>query len=174
MTDLVTGETKVGALLDLHPELEAVLVDLSPEFRRLSNPILRRTVARVATVAQAARIARLPVPRLVNALRHALGQPVTPEEGDAGAAATNAEPDWLATPPLTRLDADEILARGGTPVAELSAQLHAATPGHVVVLVAPFYPAPLVDAMREKGYDVHVRHAHDDPERWEVFCRRGR
>ena len=47
---LVNPETKIGPLLDEHPELEAVLVGLSPEFKRLQNPILRKTVARVGGV----------------------------------------------------------------------------------------------------------------------------
>ena len=84
---LVNPETRIGALLDAHPELEAVLVALSPEFKRLKNPLLRKTVARVATVAQAAKIGSLSVPDLVKALRRALGQEVdsgcmhTPPEG---------------------------------------------------------------------------------------------
>lgn len=172
MNDLITGDTKVGALLDAHPELESVLVALSPEFRRLSNPLLRRTVARVATVAQAARVAGLPVPQLVNALRCALGQPPTHEGGESGTAETIGKPDWLAAPPVARLDAEELLAQGATPVAELTAALAAAAPGHVVVLSAPFYPAPLVDAIREKGHDVYTRKVQAAPERWEVFCRR--
>ena len=69
---IVTPETRIGPLLDAHPELEDVLIGLSPEYRRLRNPILRRTVARLATVSQAARIASLPVPQLLEALRRAL------------------------------------------------------------------------------------------------------
>jgi len=60
-----------------------------------------------------------------------------------------------------RLDADEILARGATPVGELAARLHAAAPGEVVAITAPFYPAPLVDSMRDKGHDVHARKVGD-------------
>ncbi len=172
MTSLVTGDTRVGALLDAHPELQAVLVALSPEFKRLENPILRRTVARVATLAQAARIADLPVPALVNALRRALGQPELSHPDDAAPAREEEAPAWAASTPTVRLDAEAILARGATPVAEVAAQLATVSPGEIVAITAPFYPAPLVDAMRAKGHEVFARRLPHAPERWEVLLRR--
>jgi hypothetical protein len=44
---LITPQTKVGELLDAFPELENVLIQIAPPFKKLRNPILRRTVARV-------------------------------------------------------------------------------------------------------------------------------
>jgi len=169
----VTPETRIGPLLDEHPELEEVLIGLSPEFVRLRNPILRRTVARIATVAQAAKIGGLAVPDLVRTLRRALGQD---EAGgarghEAPDAPAGPEPAWVgAVAPAEVLDADAILARGGTPVGEASARLAEAAPGTVLQLTAPFYPAPLIDALRAKGHDVHAREA--DGGAWEVFLRR--
>ena len=54
--------------------------------------------------------------------------------------------------PVVRLDADEILARAGTPVGEVIAKLASAQSGDVIVLRAPFFPAPLVDAVRAKDH----------------------
>lgn len=41
---------KVGELLEAYPWLEETLVGFAPEFAKLKNPILRKTVARVATL----------------------------------------------------------------------------------------------------------------------------
>jgi Domain of unknown function (DUF1858) len=167
---VVNPETRIGPLLDAHPELETVLVALSPEFKRLQNPLLRKTVARVATVAQAAKIGSLSVPDLVKALRRALGQEV-----DAGCMHTppdgaEPEPEWVRTgSPVLRLDADEILARAGTPVGEVVGRLASAQSGDVIVLRAPFFPAPLVDAVRAKGHQVWGRLL--DGGAWEVWLR---
>jgi hypothetical protein len=171
----VSPETRLGPLLDEHPELEEVLIGLSPEFVRLRNPILRRTVARIATVAQAAKIGGLAVPDLVRALRRALGQ--EDAGGTCGHEAPDApagpEPSWVgAVAPAEVLDADAILARGGTPVGEASARLAEAAPGAVLLLKAPFYPAPLVDALRAKGHEVYAREAGGGS--WEVLLRRSR
>lgn len=168
MNSPVSPETKIGPLLDAHPELEQTLFALSPEFRRLQNPILRRTVARVATVGQAAKIAGLPVPELVRALRTALGQahaevPPTTEEVEP------TQPPWVEmSAPAFYLDADATLARGGTPVGEMIGLLVKAQPGDVVALTAAFYPAPLVDAVRAKGYKAFAREADSG---WEVLVR---
>ena len=48
----ISPKTKVGELLDAYPELEPVLMAMSPAFEKLKNPVLRKTVARVATLQQ--------------------------------------------------------------------------------------------------------------------------
>jgi hypothetical protein len=72
-SDIAAG-TKVAALLSDHPELEDLLISMSPAFIKLRNPVLRRSVARVATLRQAAAVGRLDVADLVNELRVAVGQ----------------------------------------------------------------------------------------------------
>jgi len=51
--------TKVGELLDTYPQLEAFLLSLSPAFAKLRKPILRKTVARVASLQQTAIVGAL-------------------------------------------------------------------------------------------------------------------
>jgi len=46
----ITPETKLGELLERYPQLEQTLLDHSPAFAKLKNPLLRRTVAKVATL----------------------------------------------------------------------------------------------------------------------------
>ncbi|HSM51463.1 MAG TPA: DUF1858 domain-containing protein, partial [Thermoanaerobaculia bacterium] len=69
---VITPQTKVLALLEAYPRLEEVLIGYVPAFQKLKNPILRRTVAKVATLSQAARIGGIAAPDLVRALRRAL------------------------------------------------------------------------------------------------------
>jgi Domain of unknown function (DUF1858) len=80
----ITPAMKVAELLDSWPELERVLIAQAPAFRRLRNPVLRRTVARVATLEQAAGVGGVPVRELVAALRRAAGMDDT-TSGDASA-----------------------------------------------------------------------------------------
>jgi len=56
MSQPIGPETTIGALLEAYPELEDVLVEMAPAFAKLRNPIVRRTVAKVATLEQAAKI----------------------------------------------------------------------------------------------------------------------
>jgi hypothetical protein len=175
---LVIGpSTRVGALLAAYPALEPVLIGFAPEFARLKNPVLRRTVAKVATLAQAARIARVDVRELVLALRRAVGPssgpgdgvPVDPAEvaaGDDGEA-----PAWTrdrrAAPPI---DADQILAAGSHPLASVERQARALAADQMLSLRSSFVPAPLIDVLRAQGFHIHTRSL--GPEAYETLIAR--
>jgi hypothetical protein len=55
----IQPSTKIAQLLDAYPELEEVLIEMAPPFKKLRNPILRKSVAKVATLQQAAIVGRL-------------------------------------------------------------------------------------------------------------------
>lgn len=169
MSDLINPATRIGPLLDAHPELEEVLIEISGEFRRLRNPLLRRTVAKVATLEQVAKVGQVPLHALLARLRQALGQSSPGAESEGSRVETAPTPPWVAEArsPST-LSAEEILAGGRTPLAVVSELLAAAAPGEVVLLVAPFHPAPLVDAVLAKGYEVYARPVAAG---WEVWVR---
>src|SRR5437899_586498 len=88
--------TTVGALLDAYPDAENVLIDLAPAFARLRNPVVRRTVAKVATLEQAAKIGGVSLHVLIQRLRAFTGQSDT--EMPLAAAADNCAeaPSWVA------------------------------------------------------------------------------
>ena len=71
---LITPKTKVGELLDAYPELEPVLMNLAPAFKKLKNPVLRKTVGKVATLQQAASLGGIQVTEIINTLRAEVGQ----------------------------------------------------------------------------------------------------
>lgn len=70
----ITAKTKIYDLLVAYPELEDVLVSVAPKFKKLQNPILRKTIAKITTISEAAAIAGLDVDVLVNKLHHEIGQ----------------------------------------------------------------------------------------------------
>ncbi len=71
---IITPKTKVSELLEAYPELERVLIDIAPTFKKLKNPMLRRTIARVTSLQQAASVGEIPVDVIVNKLRGIVGQ----------------------------------------------------------------------------------------------------
>jgi hypothetical protein len=92
----ITAETKVAALLARYPELEDVLIAMAPPFKKLKNPILRGSVAKVASLQQPAMVGRLPVEDMVNQLRAAVGQASIVVEQAPGADAYYTEQtDWF-------------------------------------------------------------------------------
>lgn len=49
---LITPQMRVGDFLSLFPEHEEILISLATAFSKLKNPVLRRTIGRVATIQQ--------------------------------------------------------------------------------------------------------------------------
>ncbi len=151
----ILATTRIGALLDAYPELEAELLAMSPAFSKLRNPVLRKTVAKVATLRMAAEMAGLPVGELVNRLRRAAGQGETAVESTAPAQDDAA---WAADVRVAqRFDAEEMLSRGEHPLEPAMDRAKSLVSGEAIVVASPFRPDPLIDAFRKKGYRVTCR-----------------
>jgi len=147
---IITPKTKVGELLDVFPELEQVLVELSPAFAKLKNPVLRKTVARVASLQQAALVGGLKVEVLVNRLRKEVGQGVfTDEPMDDDHLATDPPAGFDAKRVTQRFDATPVINAGGSPMADILSLAHKLLPGEILELKTPFIPAPVLDMLKE-------------------------
>ncbi len=149
---IITPETKVGALLDDYPQLEETLLSLSPAFAKLNNPLLRRTVAKIATLRQVAQVGGISLGELINRLRSQVGQ----ETVEIADTATGQRPQWLQADKISHtLDARPILAAGEHPLAQVLTALQDFPPNAVFELITPFTPAPLLDQVRKKGFEVY-------------------
>src|SRR5450830_2046949 len=62
----ITPKTTVHTLLKEYPFLLEYLAAYHPEFGKLTNPVLRRTMGRMATLDKAAQLADLPLNQLMN------------------------------------------------------------------------------------------------------------
>ena len=89
----ITPESKLGELLERWPALVEVLIELSPHFRALKNPVLRRTVAKVATLRQVSKVSGVSLATLIERLRAGAGlSPLAfTDEGGSGPAE---RPPW--------------------------------------------------------------------------------
>jgi hypothetical protein len=165
---LIYPGARLAPILDAYPALEEVLFGLSPAFQRLRNPVLRRTIGRVATLEQVAKVGGLEVRDLVRALRVAAGQPVDEAPvspgsvGEPGPGAPSDEseptPAWVdATRVTVRLDADAILAAGGNPMTEAFRATRGLELGDLLVVRASFCPDPLREALVGAGHRVFLR-----------------
>lgn len=150
---VITPKTKVLQLIEAFPQLEEVLIAMVPAFRKLQNPLLRRTVAKVATLQQAAAVGGVRAEELINRLRREVGQDLYAE--GAGSAYNTARPGWFDPERVAKeLDARPLLAAGEQPVNQAMADFVAMAPGTIYKLSAPFLPAPLID----KGASLGLEH----------------
>jgi hypothetical protein len=62
----ISPDTKINQLLEEYPFLKEFLVELSPHFKALDNPIMRKTLGRVATLSKVALIGGIDLTGLVS------------------------------------------------------------------------------------------------------------
>ena len=159
----ITPSTTVAALLDLHPELEEVLAGMAPSFSKLTNPAVRESVAKVASLGHAAAVAGLSVEQVVNGLRAAVGQePLEADKLDDTASYFGEKPSWFHT---ERIVASIDVRTSDAPTMPLGPLVEKASslpPFEILELVTTFLPAPGIDIMKGKGYRVWSR--RDEPE----------
>jgi len=160
----ITPETKLADLLERYPRLEQVLIDLSPTFAQLRNPVLRKPVAKVARLRQIAEVAGVPIGDLVERLRFEVGtRDGGPKYEDELVTHGEQVPGWLTPDAVAQsLDARPILDAGGHPLAEVMQGLTKLQDGQVYELITPFVPAPLLNVALEKGYKSWTRRESAD------------
>jgi hypothetical protein len=164
----ITPETKIAELLEAYPQLEDVLIQQSPHFKALKNPILRKTVAKVATLEKASQMSGIPVRRLVAALRTAVGLPGEPGATDLGSDAEPAAvdavvPDWFAEAKVqATIDADELLVKGEVPLPRVHQAVQSLPAGGLLRVKSTFRPAPLLEALHKAGHRTYVTKASSE------------
>ena len=154
----ITPDTKVAQLLEAYPKLEPVLIAAAPAFSKLSNPVLRRTIARVTSLRRAAEVAGLPVRDLILRLREGAGLPA----GDAGPVADESAPDegpasWV-DPARVRwtIDADSMLESGHEPMSEVLRRSAELGTDDLGLIRSSFRPAPLIELLEGRGFKTAV------------------
>jgi hypothetical protein len=153
--------TKVAELLDAYPELEDVLINIAPPFEKLRNPVLRKSVAKVATLQQAAIVGRIDLDSMIEQLRQAVG--LTSIDTDESPS----EDHYLGTPP-DWFDSNRVFVsiddRTGDPdemaITRISKILKDLPDGQAIELTTSFLPAPGIDVARKRG--VHTWTVHQD------------
>lgn len=143
---IITPKTKIYDLLEAYPELEDTLIDSAPEFIKLKNPVLRKTITRITNIGQAATIGGLNVEELVNRLREKVGQNTLEKLDDTGTKYVTECPVWFRKEAVSQtIDIREMLNKGEQPVHEVLAAIKKLNESEILEIIAPFIPAPLLD-----------------------------
>jgi hypothetical protein len=143
---IITPKTKIYDLLEAYPQLEETLISSAPEFKKLQNPILRKTITRITNISQAAVIGNLNVEELVNRLREKVGQSSIDQLDDSGHKYITECPDWFQKDAVVKsIDIREMLNIGEQPVHEVLAAAKRLKDNEILEIIAPFIPAPLLD-----------------------------
>lgn len=150
---IITPKTKIYDLLEAYPQLEDVLIGSAPQFKKLKNPVLRKTITKITNLNQAATIGGLKVEDLVNKLRAEVGQSAANTlQAEQGSCNTQ-KPDWFREHSIVNtIDIRDMLHAGEQPVHEVLSALKKLKENDILKVIAPFIPAPLLDKSLSLNY----------------------
>ncbi len=154
----INARSKLLDILEAYPELEEQIIKIAPPFQNLKNPVLRRTVGKLATLEKVAQIGGLDVNQLVNTLRRAVGQgelnaePSAPQFSEIPRQAD--DPAWISGEPQFIVNGSELLERGEVPLVHVNQLLPKLETGRYLVVVTDFEPLPMIEAMQKQNRKV--------------------
>lgn len=167
-------KTIVADAIKADPAVVDRLIALNPVFRKLQNPILRKTMAKLVNFGDAAKVAGVPLAQML-AAANGDPTPATPP-GAVRADAPAERPDWLDrvdAGKATRFDARPLLAKGEEPLGAMMRLTNPMEIGDALIFDAPFDPAPLRRVLAGKGFVSHPEELA--PGHWRVtFLRQAR
>lgn len=171
MAQTITPTDKIADVLKAHPELKDKLIQRSSRYKRLNNPAIFNTVAKVATIEMVARVAGENLEELLDFLNNNIKQEQAypaQKVASENEKVANQQPD---TPPEIEyhtLDARELT---GFFLPEIIAKAKNVPPGMGLKIIQNFEPAPLYNVMSDMGWD-HVTWKVSDEEFHIFFYRR--
>ncbi len=169
----ITLQSKLFDVLEAYPELEAQIIKIAPPFQNLKNPVLRRTVGKIATLEKVAQIGGMDASKLVNTLRRAVGQAELSEEAAANVTVeiprVADDPAWIAGEPQFTLNGTEMLQRGEVPLGRVNELLGKLEAGRYILLVTNFEPSPIIEAMQKQNRRIFHKTHPDDAQQHLTF-----
>lgn len=164
--DLITENDTVYDVLTKYPQLKEVLVEISPKYKRLYNPVLFNTVAKVTKLKKAAEVGNIYIKELLYQLNLAIGKgeeflqyfkeqiPKMQEEflkkQFGNKIDLKEKPDWFLKSKYFKIfDAREIK---GEPFAQIIEFAKKIQNGEGFILIQKFVPAPMISYLETLGF----------------------
>jgi uncharacterized protein (DUF2249 family) len=166
----VTASDRVSDVLARDESLVEVFVRQAPHFAKLRNRAMRKVMARLVTVEQAARTANVSADDLVTELNAALGIPTAPPSTAARERSTIAAEEPLVHPAsahVIEVDVRDDLRSGREPFSRIMSAIASLADREVLHLRAIFEPVPLFSVLGKRGF-AHESQSHADDD-WSVW-----
>jgi len=158
----ITPSVTVHDLLETYPELEDVLIGIAPPFKKLKNPFLRKSVAKVATIRHISSVGGVPLDELIGKIREAVGQSQSTDSYE-GQDYFGEQPAWFSPDKISlSIDEDKVEDKDRMTLTIILEEARSVKNGEIIELVTSFLPAPGIDILKSKGYSVWTQKEGDD------------
>jgi uncharacterized protein (DUF2249 family) len=161
---IINSETRISKLIEVNKETIDIISSINKHFRKLKNPILRKTLASRVTIADAARIGGVTVELMIEKL-----QTIGFETLEKNVSESNTQNKKNRTinniemkrETIIELDVRPILAKGTDPFKSIMAELDKMADGSTLMIINSFEPIPLLNILKTKGYTYETERPED-------------
>ncbi len=151
---IITPDVKIYELLEAYPQLEDVLIGISPVFVKLKKPVLRKTIARVTSIKQASVVGKVSLNDMINRLREAVGQ--GKEEYKNIDLGKKEKPEWTVNENIKiEYDARDDLDNGIQPLNKVLKETKEFKTGEKYLLTTAFIPLPMIELLEGNGFQCY-------------------
>lgn len=175
----ITKDDRIANIIKKYPHLIDVLVDYNQHFKLLRNPVLRRTIAKLATVEKAAQVAGVSLRGLLKVLNGAVGNELNREEllsvpeTKRGPEKPPPEVTSARLEDIVTLDVRPMLKKNEEPFGKIMETVRNLKEGQLFLLEVLFEPGPLYDVMEKKGFKSYTEKVAEEHYRV-YFYRKGK
>ena len=150
----INPSTKVYDLLNAYPELEETLIGIAPPFKKLRNPLLRKSIGKIATLKNISSVGNIPLNELINKINKAVGRSVSNDYYE-DEEYFKSKPDWFSTDRISvSINEEKSENKDKMTIVAILKEARSVKKGGIIELITTFLPAPGIDTMKSKGYSV--------------------
>ena len=148
----VTKDTKISKILKAQPEAIDIIAEINPNFKKLQNPILRRSLATRVSVKDAARIGNVPINDFLKALEQAGFDVSYVNHQDFDNDKESIMPPDFSDKEIVKLDVRPIINEGKDPFGHINKVAKNIKPNQILLIINDFEPIPLVEYLTGKNF----------------------
>lgn len=157
---LINPQTKIAALLKHHPDALEAIITLSPDFKKLRNPILRKLMAGRTSISMASKIGGCKPGDFFKKL-----EPLGFETDDTISADEEVQlpkkslkqfAKEIEAAHIITLDVREMLAGGNDPLRLIQQHIKELKADQVLKIINTFEPTPLIRLLEKQGFESYV------------------
>ncbi len=149
----ITQHTKISKILKEKPEAIDLIAGINPNFKKLQNPILRRSLATRVSVKDAAKIGKIQVNDFLRTLQQAgFEVEFVDEKTKAIGEAQDLMPPDFSNREIITLDVRPIINEGKDPFGYINKVAKQIKPEQILLIINDFEPIPLIEYLISKNF----------------------